>query len=193
MRLTTKGRYAVTAMLDLTVHGDSKTTSLASVSSRQSISLSYLEQLFARLRQAGLVVSVRGPGGGYRLNRPSNEIAIADIVGAVNESLDTTHCKGKSDCQQGEVCLTHALWDELSGEIQRFLSCISLADLVARKDIQAISERQALRALVFMDSDSASDGEQDQTQEDQVELDSTMRGTVSQQKNSQDNLQASAC
>jgi Rrf2 family iron-sulfur cluster assembly transcriptional regulator len=193
MRLTTKGRYAVTAMLDLTVHGDSKTTSLASVSSRQSISLSYLEQLFARLRQAGLVVSVRGPGGGYRLNRPSNEIAIADIVGAVNESLDTTHCKGKSDCQQGEVCLTHALWDELSGEIQRFLSCISLADLVARKDIQAISERQALRALVFMDSDSARDGGQDQTQEDQVELDSTMRGTVSQQKNSQDNLQASAC
>jgi hypothetical protein len=89
--------------------------------------------------------------------------------------------------------LTHALWDELSGEIQRFLSCISLADLVARKDIQAISERQALRTLVFMDSDSASDGEQDQTQEDQVELDSTMRGTVSQQKNSQDNLQASAC
>jgi Rrf2 family iron-sulfur cluster assembly transcriptional regulator len=145
------------------------------------------------LRQAGLVVSVRGPGGGYRLNRPSNEIAIADIVGAVNESLDTTHCKGKSDCQQGEVCLTHALWDELSGEIQRFLSCISLADLVARKDIQAISERQALRTLVFMDSDSTSDGEQDQTQEDQVELDSTMRGTVSQQKNSQDNLQASAC
>jgi Rrf2 family iron-sulfur cluster assembly transcriptional regulator len=193
MRLTTKGRYAVTAMLDLTVHGDSKTTSLASVSSRQSISLSYLEQLFARLRQAGLVVSVRGPGGGYRLNRPSNEIAIADIVGAVNESLDTTHCKGKSDCQQGEVCLTHALWDELSGEIQRFLSCISLADLVARKDIQAISERQALRALVFMDSDSARDGGQDQTQEDQAELDSTMRGTVSQQKNSQDNLQASAC
>jgi Rrf2 family iron-sulfur cluster assembly transcriptional regulator len=193
MRLTTKGRYAVTAMLDLTVHGDSKITSLASVSSRQSISLSYLEQLFARLRQAGLVVSVRGPGGGYRLNRPSNEIAIADIVGAVNESLDTTHCKGKSDCQQGEVCLTHALWDELSGEIQRFLSRISLADLVARKDIQAISERQALRALVFMDSDSTSDGEQDQTQEDQVELDSTMRGTVSQQKNSQDNLQASAC
>jgi hypothetical protein len=89
--------------------------------------------------------------------------------------------------------LTHALWDELNGEIQRFLSCISLADLVARKDIQAISERQALRALVFMDSDSARDGGQDQTQEDQAELDSTMRGTVSQQKNSQDNLQASAC
>lgn len=193
MRLTTKGRYAVTAMLDLTVHGDSKTISLASVSRRQSISLSYLEQLFARLRQAGLVVSVRGPGGGYRLNRASNEIAIADIVGAVNESIDTTHCKGKSDCQQGEVCLTHALWDELSGEIQRFLSRISLADLVARKDIQAISERQAVRALVLMDSDSASDGVQDQTPEDQTELDSTMRGTASQKKNSQDNLQASAC
>ncbi len=193
MRLTTKGRYAVTAMLDLTVHGDSKTISLASVSRRQSISLSYLEQLFARLRQAGLVVSVRGPGGGYRLNRASNEIAIADIVGAVNESIDTTHCKGKSDCQQGEVCLTHALWDELSGEIQRFLSRISLADLVARKDIQAISERQAVRALVLMDSDSASDGVQDQIPEDQAELDSTMRGTASQKKNSQDNLQASAC
>ncbi len=193
MRLTTKGRYAVTAMLDLTVHGDSKTISLASVSRRQSISLSYLEQLFARLRQAGLVVSVRGPGGGYRLNRASNEIAIADIVGAVNESIDTTHCKGKSDCQQGEVCLTHALWDELSGEIQRFLSRISLADLVARKDIQAISERQAVRALVLMDSDSVSDGVQDQTPEDQTELDSTMRGTASQKKNSQDNLQASAC
>ncbi len=193
MRLTTKGRYAVTAMLDLTMHGDSKTISLASVSRRQSISLSYLEQLFARLRQAGLVVSVRGPGGGYRLNRASNEIAIADIVGAVNESIDTTHCKGKSDCQQGEVCLTHALWDELSGEIQRFLSRISLADLVARKDIQAISERQAVRALVLMDSDSVSDGVQDQTPEDQTELDSTMRGTASQKKNSQDNLQASAC
>lgn len=193
MRLTTKGRYAVTAMLDLTVHGDSKTISLASVSRRQSISLSYLEQLFARLRQAGLVVSVRGPGGGYRLNRASNEIAIADIVGAVNESIDTTHCKGKSDCQQGEVCLTHALWDELSGEIQRFLSRISLADLVARKDIQAISERQAVRALVLIDSDSVSDGVQDQTPEDQTELDSTMRGTASQKKNSQDNLQASAC
>lgn len=193
MRLTTKGRYAVTAMLDITMHGDSKTISLASVSRRQSISLSYLEQLFARLRQAGLVVSVRGPGGGYRLNRASNEIAIADIVGAVNESIDTTHCKGKSDCQQGEVCLTHALWDELSGEIQRFLSRISLADLVARKDIQAISERQAVRALVLMDSDSVSDGVQDQTPEDQTELDSTMRGTASQKKNSQDNLQASAC
>ena len=193
MRLTTKGRYAVTAMLDLTMHGDSKTISLASVSRRQSISLSYLEQLFARLRQAGLVVSVRGPGGGYRLNRASNEIAIADIVGAVNESIDTTHCKGKSDCQQGEVCLTHALWDELSGEIQRFLSRISLADLVARKDIQAISERQAVRALVLIDSDSVSDGVQDQTPEDQTELDSTMRGTASQKKNSQDNLQASAC
>ena len=185
MRLTTKGRYAGTAMLDLTVHSDGKTASLASVSRRQSISLSYLEQLFARLRQAGLVVSVRGPGGGYRLSRASSEIAIADIVGAVNESIDTTHCKGKSDCQQGEVCLTHALWDELSGEIYRFLSRVSLADLVAREDIQAISERQATRALALMDSGLASKGVHDQTPTGQAGLDFTMHDAASEHENSQ--------
>ena len=124
MRLTTKGRYAVTAMLDLTIHADEKPVSLAEISQRQSISLSYLEQLFARLRQSDLVSSVRGPGGGYRLGRDSDTIFIAQIIDAVNESVDTTNCQGKGDCQGGEICLTHALWDELSGEIHRFLNGI---------------------------------------------------------------------
>ena len=121
MRLTTKGRYAVTAMLDLTIHADDKPVSLSEISERQSISLSYLEQLFSKLRQSELVSSVRGPGGGYRLGRSSDDIYIAQIIEAVNESVDTTNCQGKGDCQGGEICLTHALWDELTAEIHNFL------------------------------------------------------------------------
>jgi len=132
MRLTTKGRYAVTAMLDLTIHANDKPVSLADISHRQSISLSYLEQLFSKLRQSELVSSVRGPGGGYRLGRSSESIFVAQIIDAVNESVDTTNCQGKGDCQGGEICLTHSLWDQLSHEIHSFLNAISLADLVAR-------------------------------------------------------------
>lgn len=142
MRLTTKGRYAVTAMLDLALHSDKGPVSLADISARQGISLSYLEQLFSRLRQFKLVKSVRGPGGGYQLLGATAEISVAQVVDAVSESLDATRCEGKGNCHEGEVCLTHHLWQDLSTQIHHFLSGISLADLVARGDIRSVSQRQ---------------------------------------------------
>jgi Rrf2 family iron-sulfur cluster assembly transcriptional regulator len=142
MRLTTKGRYAVTAMLDLALHEGRGPISLADISERQGISLSYLEQLFAKLRRNELVRSVRGPGGGYQLNREQVSINVAEVVDAVNESVDATGCQRQGDCQSGEICLTHHLWCDLSDQIHSFLSSISLADLVARKDVQVISGRQ---------------------------------------------------
>ncbi|MDY6840205.1 MAG: Fe-S cluster assembly transcription factor [Pseudomonadota bacterium] len=145
MKLTTKGRYAVTAMLDLALYGDRGPVSLADISARQGISLSYLEQLFSRLRRQKLVVSIRGPGGGYRLSRPAAELYIAEVVDAVNESLDTTRCGNKGDCQNGEKCLTHHLWSDLSDQIHRFLSGISLGDLVRKHEIRQVAERQNLR------------------------------------------------
>lgn len=147
MRLTTKGRYAVTAMLDLALHSDQGPVSLADISTRQRISLSYLEQLFARLRHFKLVKSVRGPGGGYRLMGNTADISIAQVVDAVSESLDATRCEGKGNCQDGEVCLTHHLWEDLSSQIHRFLSDITLADLVARNDIQSVRLRQDERLI----------------------------------------------
>ena len=155
MRLTTKGRYAVTAMLDLTLHADNKPVSLSEISERQSISRSYLEQLFSRLRQSELVSSVRGPGGGYRLGRSSEDIYIAQIIEAVNESVDTTSCQGKGDCQGGEICLTHALWDELTAEIHNFLNGISLAHLMARRDVKNIAQRQVDQLLILSESPQA--------------------------------------
>lgn len=146
MRLTTKGRYAVTAMLDLALHEDCGPVSLADISGRQEISLSYLEQLFAKLRRAGLVNSVRGPGGGYQLKREGSTIFIAEIIDAVNENTDSTACQGKANCQQGESCLTHTLWNDLSEQIHSFLGKISLAELVARGDVQRVSKRQDERA-----------------------------------------------
>ncbi|NRA22118.1 MAG: Fe-S cluster assembly transcriptional regulator IscR [Oceanospirillaceae bacterium] len=134
MRLTTKGRYAVTAMLDLALHSSSKPISLASISERQGISLSYLEQLFSKLRKRNLVSSVRGPGGGYQLNHSTSDINVAQIIDAVNESIDATSCGGKGDCQQGDICLTHYLWTDLSDQIHHFLSEISLAKLMLKKD-----------------------------------------------------------
>jgi len=142
MRLTTKGRYAVTAMLDLAIHADRGPISLADISQRQEISLSYLEQLFAKLRKNALVSSVRGPGGGYKLQRDSEAIFIAEVIDAVNESVDTTKCQGAGDCQGGETCLTHYLWEDLSEQIHGFLQNISLADLVARNEIKRIAEIQ---------------------------------------------------
>ena len=130
MKLTTRGRYAVTAMLDLAINGDSRPVSLADISGRQEISLSYLEQLFAKLRREQLVTSARGPGGGYRLARNGAEIFVAEIIDAVDESVDVTNCQGKGNCQQGETCLTHHLWEDLSGQIHDFLSRISLGDLM---------------------------------------------------------------
>lgn len=145
MRLTTKGRYAVTAMLDLALHEGSGPVSLADISARQEISLSYLEQLFAKLRRRGLVSSVRGPGGGYQLRRAGARIFVAEIVDAVNESYEATACQGKGGCQQGEICLTHTLWDDLSRQIHSFLANISLEHLVARADVQHVSRRQRER------------------------------------------------
>ncbi|RDE19620.1 Fe-S cluster assembly transcriptional regulator IscR [Motiliproteus coralliicola] len=142
MRLTTKGRYAVTAMLDLALHEGRGPISLADISSRQLISLSYLEQLFAKLRRNDLVKSVRGPGGGYQLSRDKADIYIVQVIDAVNESVDATGCGGKGDCHEGEACLTHHLWCDLSDQIHAFLSGISLADLVARRDVQEVSQRQ---------------------------------------------------
>lgn len=148
MRLTTKGRYAVTAMLDLALHANAGPVSLADISARQEISLSYLEQLFAKLRHQELVRSVRGPGGGYRLGRPLDDIYVAQIIDAVNESVDATHCSGAGNCQQGEVCLTHYLWSDLSDQIHQFLSGISLASLVARQDVQKVNLRQENQSLI---------------------------------------------
>ncbi|TVP52170.1 MAG: Fe-S cluster assembly transcriptional regulator IscR [Halomonadaceae bacterium] len=142
MRLTTKGRYAVTAMLDLAMHGNEGPVSLADISRRQDISLSYLEQLFARLRRVGLVASVRGPGGGYRLTQASDQVFVAQVVDAVNESLDTTRCQQKADCQHGATCLTHHLWSDLSDQIYDFLSHISLGDLMRKEEIRQVAARQ---------------------------------------------------
>lgn len=145
MRLTTKGRYAVTAMLDLALNETRGPIRLAAISERQGISLSYLEQLFAHLRRQDLVKSVRGPGGGYRLKRDAQEISVAEVISAVNEDTDATRCGGKGDCQEGDTCLTHHLWMDLSDRIRDFLSGITLADLVKRSEIRNISERQAHR------------------------------------------------
>ncbi|TYK65965.1 Fe-S cluster assembly transcriptional regulator IscR [Colwellia echini] len=142
MKLTSKGRYAVTAMLDVTIHAVSGPVSLADISERQGISLSYLEQLFSRLRKEGLVTSVRGPGGGYRLGRCSAQIAVADVIAAVNESVDATKCSGKGNCQDSEQCLTHSLWEGLSNRIEEFLQNITLSELVNKRDVQDVSKRQ---------------------------------------------------
>lgn len=145
MRLTTKGRYAVTAMLDLALRADRGPVSLAEISGRQGISLSYLEQLFSRLRGNDLVSSVRGPGGGYRLSRDASQISVAQIIDAVNESVDATSCGGDGDCQQGEKCLTHDLWCLLSDKIHDYLGSISLASLVNSESVQEVSARQQQR------------------------------------------------
>jgi Rrf2 family iron-sulfur cluster assembly transcriptional regulator len=145
MRLTTKGRYAVTAMLDLALHSCGGPIALADISRRQGISLSYLEQLFSKLKHASLVKSVRGPGGGYELNQSDDQVSIALIIDAVDESVDTTKCKQKGDCQKGEKCLTHHLWSDLSSQIHNFLSDISLRDLMNKHEVQVTAERQDQR------------------------------------------------
>mgnify|MGYP000672262181 CR=1 FL=1 len=142
MKLTSKGRYAVTAMLDVTIHAASGPVPLADISERQGISLSYLEQLFSRLRKEGLVNSVRGPGGGYKLGKCSAEIAVADVISAVDESVDATKCMGQGNCQGGHQCLTHNLWSDLSNRIEDFLQSISLSELVEQRDVKSVSSRQ---------------------------------------------------
>ena len=142
MKLTTKGRYAVTAMLDLAIYGGQQPVALADIARRQDISLSYLEQLFAKLRRADLVEGVRGPGGGYRLARPSQQITVAQIIRAVDEKVDVTRCRGMENCQDGERCLTHELWEQLSSELFEYLDSITLHEFVARPEVQAIAQRQ---------------------------------------------------
>lgn len=142
MKLTTKGRYAVTAMLDLALHAKSGPVSLADISERQGISISYLEQLFSKLRKNDLVSSVRGPGGGYRLSRAGAEIFVAQIIDAVDEKVDVTRCMGNGDCQDGETCLTHDLWQDLSLQLHDFLSSISLQNLVDRSEVRKVAQRQ---------------------------------------------------
>ena len=141
MKLTTRGRYAVTAMLDLAINGGPQPVSLADISGRQEISLSYLEQLFAKLRRNELVTSARGPGGGYRLARSGTEIFVAQIIDAVDEAVDVTNCQGKGNCHHGETCLTRDLWEDLSGQIHDFLSQISLGDLMERRQRQRTTAR----------------------------------------------------
>lgn len=133
MRLTTKGRFAVTAMIDLALrHGDGPVT-LAGISERQKISLSYLEQLFGKLRRYSLVDSVRGPGGGYCLAKPCESISVADIVRAVDEPMDATQCGGKENCKDEERCMTHDLWSTLNFKMYEYLSSVTLADLVSQQ------------------------------------------------------------
>ena len=135
MKLSTKGRYAVTAMMHLALHDRDGPVTLAEISHCQGISLSYLEQLFSKLRRRGLVAGVRGPGGGYRLAQLPDRVSIADIITAVDERVDATRCCGQENCQGGQRCLTHKLWTELSRQIFAFLEGITLAQFVERPSI----------------------------------------------------------
>lgn len=133
MRLTTKGRFAVTAMLDLALRHGKGPVTLAGISERQDISLSYLEQLFGKLRRHQLVDSVRGPGGGYTLAKPLEAVSVADIIRAVDEPVDATQCGGKENCHDEHRCMTHDLWTSLNKKIYEYLDSVTLAELVTRQ------------------------------------------------------------
>lgn len=133
MRLTTKGRFAVTAMIDLALQQNQGPVALAGISQRQNISLSYLEQLFAKLRRHELVDSVRGPGGGYQINKPLSSVSVADVILAVDEPLDTTQCAGKKNCTETGPCMTHDLWSSLNEKMLEYLASVSIQCLVDRQ------------------------------------------------------------
>src|SRR5436305_7618502 len=137
MRLTTKGRFAVTAMIDVAMYGTQAPVTLAAVSDRQRISLSYLEQLFGKLRRHGLVDSVRGPGGGYNLARAAGELSVAEIITAVDEPIDATQCGGRENCHDDRRCMTHELWAGLNAHIFSFLQSVTLAELVRQQQPEA--------------------------------------------------------
>ena len=139
MRLTTKGRFAVTAMLDLALNGADGPVTLAGISERQKISLSYLEQLFGKLRRRALVESVRGPGGGYNLARDPALVSVADIVSAVDEQIDSTQCGGRENCLENTRCMTHDLWEELNATVYGFLSGVTLAQLVEKQRTKPVA------------------------------------------------------
>jgi Rrf2 family transcriptional regulator, iron-sulfur cluster assembly transcription factor len=142
MRLTTKGRFAVTAMIDVAMHCDKGPVTLAGVSERQKISLSYLEQLFGKLRRHGLVESVRGPGGGYNLAHPASSLSVADIILAVDEPIDATQCGGKENCKDDKRCMTHELWAALNTHIFSFLRSVTLEQLVRAQDNNEVNVLQ---------------------------------------------------
>ncbi len=142
MKLTTKGRYAVTAMLDLALHDTQGPITLAEIAKRQDISLQYLEQLFTKLRKRGLVESSRGPGGGYRLAKLASDITVARVIYSVDESIDVTRCGGQQNCQGEFRCLTHDLWMELNQHVSEFLNRVTLAGLIQRHTVMQVSERQ---------------------------------------------------
>lgn len=158
MRLTTKGRFAVTAMIDLALRSGDGPVTLSGISDRQKISLSYLEQLFGRLRRCGLVDSVRGPGGGYTLARPVGLVTVADIIRAVDETIDATQCGGKENCHDEDRCMTHELWSTLNSKMYEYLSSVTLSQLVnqqlskaggavALKDARRIGPRPHVRMV----------------------------------------------
>jgi len=147
MKMTTKGRYAVTAMLDLALHDSKGPVNLADISQRQDISLTYLEQLFSKLRRHELIESARGPGGGYRLAHDADDITVAKIIYSVDETIDVTRCGGKQNCQGDLRCLTHDLWMELNLHISEFLNGMSLADMIQRNNVKQVSERQDITLM----------------------------------------------
>ena len=142
MQLTTKGRYAVNALLDLALHDDEGPVALADIAKRQSISQTYLEQLFSKLKRHGLVSSSRGPRGGYRLALETDEISIAKIIYSVNETIDITRCHGKQNCQKDQRCLTHDLWMELNMHVSGFLNGITIFDLINRNNVRHVAQKQ---------------------------------------------------
>ncbi|MCZ6724363.1 MAG: Rrf2 family transcriptional regulator [Gammaproteobacteria bacterium] len=145
MRLSTKSRYAVTSLLDMVLHSDQGPVSLADISVRQGISLSYLEQLFAKMRRNNLVVSTRGPGGGYSLENLPENVCIADIINAVDEKMKVTNKDSMAGSTNFEPCLTEQLWEELSEQIQNYLTTISLADMIQNEEVMALSRSHDLR------------------------------------------------
>jgi len=145
MRLTTKGRFAVTAMLDLALNATDGPVTLAGISARQKISLSYLEQLFGKLRRRELVESVRGPGGGYHLARDAAEVSVADIICAVEECIDSTQCGGRENCHENQRCMTHDLWEELNTTVYAFLSGVKLSHLVDKQRHRPVSVLRAAK------------------------------------------------
>jgi Rrf2 family iron-sulfur cluster assembly transcriptional regulator len=148
MKLNTQGRYAVTALLDLVLHQEEAPFSLTEIAKRQNIPQAYLERLAGQLRAKGLLVSLKGPGGGYLLGLPPEKITVADVILAVDESLDTTRCQGHGDCQAGLRCLTHHLWDDLNKTILDHLHSITLADLAKRHTVKEVAKRQDTCHLV---------------------------------------------
>ena len=142
MRLTSKGRYAVTAIADLAIHGSQMPVSLVDISIRQDIPISYLGQLFMPLREHGLVKSQRGPNGGYLLAKDSSEISIADVINAVDEKINTVRCGGRTNCQKNQQCLTHTLWEEMENRIKDLFAGIYISDIVSNDKVMEISARQ---------------------------------------------------